>query len=81
MMICGFLIFYIFLKKKKILSLQEHLKKDKVGKRSLIYTTHVVDSGLISTYAKDLIAAVRKRDQIAIESLKYMMEKTKNLNF
>ena len=56
-------------------------EKDNTGKRSLIYKTHIVDSGLISTYAKGLIEAVRTRDQIAIESLKYMIEKTKNLNF
>ena len=73
--------FLYFLKKKKILSLHDHLKKDNTGKRSLIYKTHIVDSGLISTYAKGLIEAVRTRDQIAIESLKYMIEKTKNLNF
>ena len=73
--------FLYFLKKNKILSLQEHLKKDKDGKPSLIYKTHAVASGLISTYGKNLIEAVRKRDQIAVESFKYMQEKTKGLNF
>ena len=38
-------------------------------------------SGLISTYGKDLIEAVRKRDEIAVESFKYMQEKTKGLSF
>ena len=73
--------FLYFFKKNKILSLQEHLKKNNDGKPSLIYKTHIVASGLISTYGKDLISAVRKRDQIAFESFKYMQEKTKDLNF
>ena len=73
--------FLYSIKKNKILSLQEHLKKDKDGKPSLIYKTHVVASGLISTYGKNLIEAVRKRDQIAVESFKYMQEKTKGLSF
>ena len=50
--------FLYFFKKNKILSLQEHLKKDKDGKPSLIYKTHVVASGLISTYGNNLIEAV-----------------------
>ena len=33
------------------------------------------------TYGKNLIEAVKKRDQIAFESLKYMNEKTKGLSF
>ena len=73
--------FLYFFRKNKILSLQEHLKKNDVGKRSLIYKTHTVTSGLISTYGKDLIEAVEKRDQIAVESFKYMQKKTKGLNF
>jgi hypothetical protein len=73
--------FLYFFKKNKILSLQTHLKKNNDGKPSLIYKTHIVASGLISTYGKDLIEAVKKRDQIAIESFKYMQEKTKGLNF
>ena len=72
--------FLYFFRKNKILSLQEHLKK-KNNKRSLIYKTHIVASGLISTYGKNLIEAVKKRDQIAFESLKYMDEKTKGLSF
>ena len=73
--------FLYFFKKNKILSLQEYLKKDHKGKLTLIYKTHIVASGLISTYGKNLIEAVRKRDQIALESFKYMQEKTKGLNF
>ena len=73
--------FLYFFKKNKILSLQEHLKKNNDGNLSLIYKTHIVASGLISTYGKDLIEAVKKRDQIAIESFKYMQKKTQGLNF
>jgi len=73
--------FLYFFKKNKILSLQEHLKKNNDGKPSLIYKTHIIASGLISTYGKDLIEAVKKRDQIAIESFKFMQKKTKGLNF
>ena len=73
--------FLYFFKKNKILSLQEHLKKNAENKRSLIYKIHIVTSGLVSTYGKDIIEAVNKRDQIAIESFKYMQEKTKGLSF
>ena len=73
--------FLYFFKKNKILSLQEHLKKDSGGKPSLIYKTRIVASGLVSTYGKNLIEAVRRRDQIAVESFKYMQKKTKGLNF
>ena len=73
--------FLYYFKKNKILSLQEHLKKRNDGKPSLIYKTHIVASGLISTYGKNLRESVVKRDQIAVESLKYMMQKTKNINF
>ena len=73
--------FLYFFKKNKILSLQEHLKKNTKNKRSLIYKIHIVTSGLVSTYGKDIIEAVNKRDQIAIESFKYMQEKTKGLSF
>ena len=38
-------------------------------------------SGLVSTYGKNLTEAVKKRDQIAVESFKYMQEKTKDLKF
>ena len=73
--------FLYFFKKNKILSLQEHLKKDNDGKRSVIYKTHIIASGLVSTYGKNLIEAVKKRDQIAVESFNYMQKKTKGLNF
>ena len=73
--------FLYFFRKNKILSLQEHLKKNSSGKKNLIYKTHIVASGLISTYGKDVIEAVKKRDQIAFESFKYMQEKTKGLKF
>ena len=73
--------FLYFFKKNKILSLQEHLKKNDDGKRSLIYKIHIVTSGLVSTYGKDIIESVKKRDQIAVKSFKYMQEKTKGSNF
>ena len=73
--------FLYFFKKNKILSLQQHLKKDNEGKSSLIYKKHIVDSGLVETYGNNLIQAVKKRDEIALESFKYMREKTKGLNF
>ena len=73
--------FLYFFKKNKILSLQEHLKKNDGGKPSLIYKIHIVTSGLVSTYGKDIIEAVKKRDQIAVESFKYMQKKTKGLSF
>ena len=73
--------FLYFFRKNKILSLQEHLKKNDDNKRSLIYKTHIIASGLVSTYGKNLIEAVKKRDQIAFESIKYMSEKTKGLSF
>ena len=73
--------FLYFFKKNKILSLQEHLKKNNDGKPSLIYKIHIETSGLVSTYGKNIIEAVKKRDQIAVESFKYMQEKVKGLNF
>ena len=73
--------FLYFFKKNKILSLREFLKKDKDGKPLLIYKTHTVATGLISIYGKNLIEAVKKRDQIAVESFKYMQEKVKDLKF
>ena len=81
MTIYGFLIFYIFLKKIKYFLCKKHLKKDKDGKPSLIYKKHIVASGLVETYGKNLIEAVKKRDQIALESFKYMQKKTKGLSF
>ena len=73
--------FLYFFKKNKILSLDQYLKKDKEGKQILIYKKHIVNAGLVSLYGKNLNEAVKKRDQIAHESFKYMKEKTKNLSF
>ena len=73
--------FLYFFKKNKILSLREHLKKGRDGKLSLIYKTHIVASGLVSTYGKNLRESVKKRDEIALESFEYLSKKTKNLNF
>ena len=73
--------FLYFFKKNKILSLQKYIRKSNDRKRSLIYKTHVDTSGLISLYGNNLIESVKKRDKIASESFKYMMEKTKNLKF
>ena len=73
--------FLYFFRKNKILSLKEHIKKSKDGKPSLIYKKHIVASGLVETYGKSLTEAVKKRDQIAVESFKYMQEKTRNLSF
>jgi hypothetical protein len=73
--------FLYFLKNNKILSLQDYLKKDNDGNRSLIYKTHIVTSGLVTTYDKNIIEAVKKRDQIAFESFKYMQKKIKDLKF
>ena len=73
--------FLYFFKKNKILSLKEHLKKSNDGKPALIYKKHLVASGLVEMYGKNLTEAVRKRDQIAVESFKYMQTKTKGLSF
>ena len=74
--------FLFFIKKKKILSLQEQIKiKKEYGKKSLIYQTHTPSHGLISTYGKNLRESIIKRDQIALQSLVYMKEKTKKLSF
>ena len=37
--------------------------------------------GLVTTFGKNLRKSVKKRDQIAFESFKYLMQKTKNINF
>ena len=66
MMICGYLIFYIFLKRIKFFLCKNILKKMNDGKTSLIYKIHIVTSGLVSTYGKNIIEAVKKRDQIAV---------------
>ena len=73
--------FLYYFKKNKILSLQEHLKKNSNNENTLIYKSHVKSSGLISIYGKNLRESVAKRDQIALQSLKYLNEKTKNFKF
>ena len=73
--------FLYFYKNNKILSLREHLKKNNEGKSLLIYKKHIIASGLVETYGKNLIEAVRKRDKIAVESFKYIQEKSKGLSF
>ena len=70
-----------FIKKNKIYSLQDHLEKDFAGKPSLIYTQKKITSGLIQTYGKNLVEAFNKRNQISVESFKYMHKKTKDLIF
>ena len=52
--------FLYFYKKNKILSLHEHLKKREDGKNPLIYKTHIIAKGLISTYGNSLREAVKK---------------------
>ena len=73
--------FLYFIKKNKILSLQEHLKKEKDVKTPLIYSQRIITSGLIETYGKTLNEAVKKRNEISVKSFNYMKEKTKDLNF
>ena len=75
----SFFLFYI--KKVKILSLRSHLKKDEFGKLSLIYKKHTHDHGLISSYGKNINEAVKKRDEIALKSVKYMFDKINKTNF
>ena len=70
-----------FFKKNKILSLQNYLKKNNEGQPYLIYKKHIVASGLVETYGENLIEAVKKRDQIAVESFEYIQKKTKGLSF
>ena len=74
-------IFLSYVKKIKILSLQSHLKKTTDNEMPLIYKKHSYDKGLIESYGKNINEAVRRRDQIAVESFKYMQEKTKGLSF
>jgi hypothetical protein len=73
--------FLYYFKNNKILSLQEHLEKKIDGKSSLIYKTHIIAAGLVSTYGNNLRESVKKRDEIAFKSFQYLSEKTKNLNF
>jgi len=69
--------FLYHIKKNKILSLQEHIKKRDDGKITLIYKTHTKAAGLIELYGSNLKEAVKRRDEIARESLRYVVEKLK----
>ena len=73
--------FLYFFKKRKILSLREHIKQKKGEEIQLIYKSHTGLSGLISLYGENLKQSVKKRDKIAIESINYMNKKTKDLSF
>ena len=73
--------FLFFIKRIKILSLQKYLKIKEDGKRKTIYEIHSAESTLISNYGSNIIDAVRERDKRAINSIKYMQDKTKKLNF
>ena len=48
---------------------------------SPIYKKHTEDSGLILSYGKSINEAVKKRDEIAMKSFNYMVDKTKGLTF
>ena len=52
--------FLYFIKKNKILSLQELLEIDEFGKRKTIYKSHTSSSGLISLYGKKLMRLFAK---------------------
>ena len=71
--------FLFFIKKNKILSLHNFLKEDEMGKKKTIYVSHNDKSGLISTYAENLIDAVKERDKRAFISFKYMLDQMHNL--
>ena len=73
--------FLFFIKKVKILSLQSYLTKTSENRFSTIYKKHDVSDGLISNYGKNINEAVYNRDKIAIKSLDYMFEKTKDIKF
>ena len=57
------------------------LNKNNTGKFSLIYKKHSHEDGLISSYDKNINEAVKKRDQIAIKSMEYMLYKITNIKF
>ena len=73
--------FLYFIKKNKIFSLAQHLKKDSAGKPLLIYKKRIVAGGLIETYGKNLNEAIINRNKILIKGYEYMKEKTKDLVF
>ena len=49
-----------------------------MGKKKTIYVSHNDKSGLISTYAENLIDAVKERDKKAFVSFKYMLDEMQN---
>ena len=57
--------------------MQEHIKKRDDGKITLIYKTHTKAAGLIELYGSNLKEAIKRRDKIARESLRYVVEKLK----
>jgi len=71
----SFFLFYV--KKVKILSLQSQLTKDKNNRSTLIYKKHSHDTGLISSYGKNINEAIKNRDTIALKSIDYMFDKIK----
>ena len=75
----SFFLFYV--KKVKILSLQSHLRKTTNNEISPIYKKHNQDNGLIESYGKNINEAIRNRDQIAMESLEYMLGKISQIKF
>ena len=75
----SFFLFYI--KNVKILSLQSQLKRNEANKISLIYQKHINDGGLIASYGKNINAAIRNRDTIAIKCLNYMQKKISDNKF
>ena len=51
------------------------------GKRKTIYEIHNSQSTLISNYGSNIIQTVQERDKRAVNSIKYIQEKTKGLKF
>ena len=73
--------YLFFIKRIKVLSLQKYLKMNEDGKRKTIYEIHNSQSTLISNYGSNIIQAVQERDKRAVNSIKYIQEKTKGLKF
>ena len=73
--------YLFFIKKVKIFSLQKYLKIKEDGKRKTIYKIHNNESTLLSNYGSNVVDAVRERDKRSINSIKYIQEQTKKLNF
>ena len=73
--------FLQYVKKIKIISLHPQLKKNNKNEPSLIYKKHNNDEGLIFSYDKNIIEAIRKRDEIAEKSVDYMLNKIREMKF